>query len=209
MLDYEKKAANSGFSLIIGVDESGRGPLAGPVVASAVCLKTRKFRNKIKDSKSISARQRQTVFDEILGKAYVGVGIISESVIDKDNILQATFFAMNNAVADLIVQLPEAVRGQKDFEQRVCLLIDGHLFRTRLPYAYQTIIRGDTRVLSIACASIVAKVTRDRILKIYDKIFPEYGFREHKGYATLKHRQALERFGLSIIHRKTFQFLSA
>lgn len=206
MPDYEKVAKNRGFSLIIGVDESGRGPLAGPVVASAVCLKKRKFRNTIRDSKSISARQRQAAFDEIWEKAYVGIGIISESVIDQDNILKATFFAMNNAVTELITKLPEAIRSQRDFAQTVCLLIDGNIFRSNTPYAYQTVIRGDTLVLSIACASIVAKVTRDRILSMYDKIFPEYGFRDHKGYATLQHRQAIQRFGPSIIHRRTFHF---
>lgn len=203
--DYEKKIKAAGFNLVIGVDEAGRGPLAGPVVASAVALKTDQFQSKIRDSKTISARQREKAFYEIYEKAYVGVGIISEQVIDRSNILQATFLAMANAVEDVIAQCSVKKDGGHDFFRKVCLLIDGNRFRTDLPYAYRTVVKGDNRVLSIACASIVAKVTRDRILAVYDSIYPQYGFKRHKGYPTLQHKEAISVHGLSLIHRRSFK----
>ncbi len=197
--EYEQRLLSKGYDLVIGIDEAGRGPLAGPVVASAVALKRVDFSSKIADSKKISARQRENAFKEICENASVGIGIINETVIDENNILKATFFAMTNAVKQLISRLNNRYR-------KICLLVDGNKFETDLPYDYQTIVGGDTSVLSIACASIVAKLMRDRILVTYDKIFPEYGFRRHKGYPTAYHKQALRRFGPSIIHRKTFKY---
>ena len=205
MLYYENQAKRKGFRFIIGVDEAGRGPLAGPVVAGAVLLKRRKFQNKIADSKKITPQQRERAFHEIFQNAYVGIGLINETVIDSQNILKATHHAMNRAVQQLIAQL-SGIHTQDGLSSYVYLLIDGNSFKTELPYCYQTIIRGDNRSLSIACASIVAKVTRDRILNIYDRIFPQYGFRQHKGYPTRAHREAIFRNGLSPIHRKTFRF---
>ena len=206
MLDVESKLKRKGFRFIFGLDEAGRGPLAGPVVASAVFLKKNKFRSKIDDSKKLNPLQREEAFHEILEKAHIGVGIVSETVIDEHNILQATFHAMTNAVLQLTRRLPHSNVNHKDFALKVCLLIDGPYFKSDLPYAYQTIIRGDGAVLSIACASIVAKVIRDRILIAYDKIFPQYGFKDHKGYPTPRHKEAIRRHGLSIIHRKTFNY---
>ncbi len=205
MFRFENQAHRKGFRLIIGIDEAGRGPLAGPVVASAVCLKRRKFRSKICDSKKINSRQREKAFHEILQNAYVGVGIMSESVIDAENILKATFHAMTQAVHRLIARLPLDEIKSQDLNRDVCLLVDGNSFKTDLPYAYQTIVGGDDLSASIACASIVAKVTRDRILNIYDRVFPQYGFKQHKGYPTKIHRAAIQTHGLSIIHRKTFR----
>ena len=203
--DYEHEIRAEGFNLIIGVDEAGRGPLAGPVVASAVALTSDEFQSKIRDSKTLSARQREEAFYEIYEKAYVGVGIVSESVIDRGNILEATFLAMTNAVENAIAQFAAVEDGGNAFQQNVCLLIDGNLFRSDLPYAYRTIVQGDNIVLSIACASIIAKVTRDRILNVYDAIYPQYGFKRHKGYPTPQHKEAISTHGLSLIHRRSYK----
>lgn len=193
-----------GFDLLIGVDEAGRGPLAGPVVASAVAVKDYDFQSKIGDSKKLSPRQREQAFVEIFEKAYVGVGIINSAVIDEANILEATYMAMTNAVYQLIASLPDSINQQDYLRSKMCLLIDGNRFKSDLDYPFKTIIKGDSKAFSIACASIVAKVSRDRILKTYDQIFPEYGFSQHKGYPTAKHKAAIREHGPSIIHRKTF-----
>ena len=205
MLEYENLAKKKGFRIIIGVDEAGRGPLAGPVVASAVFLKEKKFRNKIRDSKKISPLLREKAFHEILEKAYVGIGIISEVGVDSLNILKATHAAMATAVRHLISRLPKETARKKNFKKKTCILVDGNSFKTDLPYVFRTIVGGDDLSLSIACASIVAKVTRDHLLNAYDKIFPQYGFRKHKGYPTKSHRKAIEEHGLSPIHRRTFR----
>lgn len=207
MFSYFDTIQNNKFEIVIGIDEAGRGPLAGPVVASAVLLKNKSFESVVRDSKKISEKQRDLAFCEICEKSYLGIGIINETVIDQVNILEATFLAMNRAVAQLINALPEEVKGQKKFSEKVCLLVDGNRFKTYLPYAYRTIVAGDASILSISCASIIAKVTRDRILAIYDKIFPEYGFQKHKGYPTKKHKEAIQKYGLSLIHRKSFKFI--
>ena len=205
MLCFEQQAKDRGHLLVLGIDEAGRGPLAGPVVAAAVCLREVTFENRIADSKELSPRQRTLAFPEIFEKAFVGVGIMSEAVIDEHNILQATFFAMRNAVVHLLGRLPselkEGIRRGRD----VCLLVDGNRFISDLPYAYQTITNGDNRSLSIACASIVAKVSRDRMLTVYDRLYPQYGFLKHKGYPTQQHKQAIREHGLSPIHRRTFR----
>jgi ribonuclease HII len=205
MLHYETQARNKGLRFILGVDEVGRGPLAGPVVAAAVCLRHFDFKNPIDDSKKISAKARETAFYEIYEKAYVGIGIMSEKTIDIVNILNASHLAMEMAIKELIHQIPQEVALHETFPHQVVLLIDGNIFRTKLPYQYQTIIGGDGKSLSIACASIIAKVYRDRILGVYDKIFPQYGFAKHKGYPTKDHRLAIKKHGTSIIHRKSFQ----
>jgi ribonuclease HII len=205
MLHYETQARNKGLRFILGVDEAGRGPLAGPVVAAAVCLKHFDFKNPINDSKKMSAKAREAAFHEILEKAYVGIGTISEKTIDIVNILNASHLAMEIAIKELIHRMPQEIVLHKTFSHQVVLLIDGNIFRTKLPYQYQTIVGGDGKSLSIACASIIAKVYRDRILCVYNKIFPQYGFAKHKGYPTKGHRLAIQKHGTSIIHRKTFQ----
>ena len=202
--DYENSLKAKGFNLVIGVDEAGRGPLAGPVVAAAVALISEQFESPIRDSKMLTPKQREEAFYEIYDNAYVGVGIISETVIDRGNILDATFLAMTNAVENLIAQYTAKTNRDDHFYQDICLLVDGNLFRSELPYSYRTIVRGDQSVLSIACASIIAKVTRDRILQVYDRIFPEYGFGKNKGYPTPENKKAIESHGLSVIHRKSF-----
>jgi ribonuclease HII len=205
MLKFEKEAKKAGFARIIGVDEAGRGPLAGPVVAAAVLLRSHRFYNRVDDSKKMTELQRKRAFLEISERAYVGIGVMSESVIDSVNILQATFLAMANAVRQLVEVLPADEKSQADFTASTILLIDGPYFKTDLPYKFQPIIDGDAKSLSIACASIVAKVYRDRILETYDRIYPQYGFKDHKGYATELHRRAIQANGLSPIHRRTFQ----
>ena len=206
MLRFENKAKKEGYQFILGVDEAGRGPLAGPVVASAVALKTFQFYNKIDDSKKLSAPKREKAFLEIYNNAYVGIGIVNERIIDSVNILEATYFAMSQAIQQLILNIPSNIYKRKiQKNTNILILVDGNKFKTDLPYSYQTVIKGDMLSLSIACASIIAKVTRDRILRIYDQVYPEYGFSHHKGYPTKAHKNAIKNYGLSFIHRKSFK----
>lgn len=203
MLALELKAKSDGFDYIIGIDEAGRGPLAGPVSAAAVALKSYDFSTPIKDSKKLSPKRRELAFTEIYEKAYVGTGLISEAVIDDVNILQATYIAMNQAVNDCIDRIKTDT--QKDISDKdVLLLIDGNTFQSEYQYSYQTVVKGDSQVFSIAAASIIAKVARDRVLNMYDKIYPEYGFAKHKGYGTKTHREAIKKYGLSPAHRQSF-----
>ncbi|MDE2009942.1 MAG: ribonuclease HII, partial [Candidatus Omnitrophica bacterium] len=164
MLYHETQARNKGLRFVLGLDEAGRGPLAGPVVAAAVCLKTFHLKNLINDSKQMTPGAREAAFHEIFEKAYVGIGIISEAAIDMVNILNASHMAMDMAVNHLVAGMPPEISGQADFEGRVMLLVDGNIFRTQSTYAYKTIIDGDCKSLSIACASVIAKVYRDHIL---------------------------------------------
>jgi len=197
VLYYERKFRRQGYDLIIGVDEVGRGCLAGPVVAAAVLLKNKNFKNRIDDSKKLSPAQRERAFPEIIRKSLFGVGIVSEKVIDRLNILVATRIAMEKAIASLVNGLkPKAGK-------RIRVLVDGNVdLRTRLPFT--NIIGGDGKSKSIACASILAKVTRDRMMVSYHRIYPQYGFSQHKGYPTKAHRLAVGKFGLSRIHRLSF-----
>lgn len=200
MLYYERKLKNNGYDIIIGVDEVGRGPLAGPVVAAAVVLKTTRFKNRIDDSKKLTPRAREAAFPELINKAIFGIGIVSEKVIDAVNIESATSFAMEQAVDKLLKKL-----GPFD-GRRAHILVDGNVkLSSKLPYT--NIIKGDSKSKSIASASILAKVIRDRIMVLYDKVYPQYGFYEHKGYPTLRHRLALRKFGPSFIHRASFTYV--
>ncbi|MBL7132048.1 MAG: ribonuclease HII [Candidatus Omnitrophica bacterium] len=198
MLYFEKSARNKGFSFIVGVDEAGRGPLAGPVVAAAVKLKKTKFNNYIDDSKKLSPLERERAFIEIFQKAEVGIGIMNETVIDAVNILNATKLAMEKAVANLFY-----LSRKKINKNKIIVLLDGRL-SLNLPFKIKNIIRGDSKSLSIASASIVAKVTRDRIMFIYDKIYPKYYFGDHKGYGTKVHFKAIKKYGSCSIHRMSF-----
>lgn len=204
---YERKFKKKGYNLIIGVDEVGRGPLAGPVVAAAVALRTIRFRNRIDDSKKLTPPARERAFFELLDKSVFGIGIVNEKIIDKLNIENATRIAMRQAVDALLDKLKPLKK------KRIHILIDGNIrpdFKLSFtPHlcrgaGFTNIIRGDAKSKSIASASILAKVTRDRIMSLYDKIYPQYGFLRHKGYATRQHRFALRKFGASQIHRMTF-----
>jgi ribonuclease HII len=197
VLYYERKLKKRGYNLIIGVDEAGRGPLAGPVVAAAVALKTTSFKNRIDDSKKLTSDQREKAFLEIVQKSVLGIGVINQKIIDHLNILVATRQAMKAAILSLVNKLKRVPQG------RIHIIVDGNV-ALDIDLPFTNIIRGDSKSKTIACASIVAKVIRDRIMSLYDKMYPQYGFLQHKGYPTKKHRLLVKRFGPSTIHRKTF-----
>jgi len=187
------------------VDEAGRGPLAGPVVAAAVVLKDERFKNRIDDSKKLTPSERERAFQEITKNALYGTGIISEKIIDKINIVNSTRFAMQRAVRELLIRLEKDPCFSRYYNNnKIYVIIDGKL-GVDIGLPFKEIIGGDRKSLTIAAASIVAKVIRDRIMLIYDKIFPDYGFLDHKGYATVQHIRKLKKIGPSPIHRMSFQ----
>ncbi len=202
MSTYERELWGKGLSLVAGVDEAGRGPLAGPVVAAAVILCKDTFLCGLDDSKKLSSRKRAEIFPEIWRKAgAVGVGMVSEVIIDRINILQATYLAMRRAVADLSALPPaQAEMGVSPD----CLLVDGMTI-PKLDILQLAIVKGDSLSISIAAASIIAKVTRDRIMVEQDKCFPQYGFAGHKGYGTKEHLRALDKYGVCPLHRRSFR----
>jgi len=191
MLWFERRLRAAGVEYIAGIDEAGRGPLAGPVVAAAVVLPPDCDLPGVTDSKKLSARRREQLFVPIRRQALaVGVGIVNAAQIDRLNILQATLVAMTQALERLKVTPGH-------------LLVDG-ITPVPVSIAQQTIKQGDSRSLSIASASIIAKVVRDRMMLVYDKRYPQYGFAAHKGYGTAAHRQAIAACGPCELHRKTF-----
>ena len=192
-MDYfEKMYYRRGYHRIAGVDEVGRGPLAGPVVAAAVILPKDGIGERLFDSKKISSKKREHLYQTILSEAQgVGIGIIGQEEIDRINILQATLKAMALAIQNLPI-LPDFI------------LIDGSQGIT-LPVPQKTIRKGDQLCNSIAAASIVAKVTRDRMMLECHQQYPQYNFARHKGYGTEEHRKAIEKFGICELHRKTFR----
>ena len=191
MLLHERKLREQGFTAIAGIDEVGRGPLAGPVVAAAVVFPTEFFLPEVDDSKKLSAVKREFLFDRITeGAQSVGVGIVDNAVIDEVNILNATFLAMHRAVEQLSVR-PDH------------LLVDGNRFAPNgVPFT--TLVDGDALSFTVAAASIIAKVTRDRLMRNFELEFPGYGFGQHKGYGTRYHIEAIARLGLCPIHRRSF-----
>lgn len=189
---FEKEARKEGYSKIAGIDEAGRGPLAGPVVAAAIILPEQFHLPNLDDSKRLTPQRREQLFDSIYDQAVsIGLGIVDPAEIDRMNILQAALSSMCMAVDNL--------RPAPDF-----LLIDG-TFQIKSPVPQRVIKYGDRRSPSIAAASIIAKVTRDRLMSFYDKEFPEYCFGKNKGYGTREHRAAIRNFGCCWIHRKTFR----
>lgn len=190
LFTFDESFRKEGFKVIAGIDEAGRGCLAGPVVAACVSFKDEVFIKGIRDSKELSAAQRESLFEEILKNAFVGIGIVDVDVIDRINILEASRLAMIKAFENLGIQVD-------------LLLIDAvELPEIGIPQ--KNIIKGDKKSASIASASIVAKVTRDRIMHEYHRLYSNYGFNKHKGYATKEHLSALRKFGPSPIHRKSF-----
>ena len=192
MLEYETTARRKGYNLIAGVDEAGRGPLAGPVVAAAVLFAPGWQREGLDDSKKLSFQARQRLFPIIKDQALgYGVGIVDVKTIDEINILQAALLAMKNAV----LALPEKPN---------LLLIDGN---KRIDHKTEqwTIVKGDSLSQSVAAASVLAKVTRDKIMTEYHEQFPQYAFGQHKGYGTRLHRDLIKKHGPSPIHRRTFK----
>lgn len=190
----ELDALRKGARLVCGIDEAGRGPWAGPVVAVAVVLDPGDIPAGLDDSKKLTEAQREALMEPILRTARVGIGIAEAEQIDRDNILQATLWAMARAL--------DAIGGAD------LALIDGNR-APLLPCPAKTIVKGDSRSLSIAAASIVAKVTRDRIMARHDATYPLYGFARHKGYGTALHRQALLRHGPTPLHRRSFAPIKA
>lgn len=191
---FELEAAASGHRLVCGIDEAGRGPWAGPVVAAAVILDPDTTPPGLNDSKKLTEAQREALFVPIIRTARVGIGIADPERIDRDNILQATFWAMTQALAQL---------GEVSLA-----LIDGNR-APQLPCPVRTIVDGDQKSLSVAAASIVAKVTRDRIMIAHHGDYPAYGFAQHKGYGTAYHQRALARHGPTPLHRKSFAPVAA
>jgi len=181
----------------VGVDEAGRGPLAGPVVAAAVQLKDNKyyqFFDDINDSKKLSEKKRELLFDKIITFCHVGIGIATVEEIEKNNILNATFIAMNRALDDIS-------------ENNIIydkVLVDGNRLIKEFSGKQEPLVKGDSKSLSIAAASIIAKVSRDNIMKEFSKLYPEYFFEKHKGYGTKLHRTILLEKGPLPIHRKSF-----
>jgi len=178
------------YGEIIGVDEAGRGPLAGPVVASAVIVKNADKLEGINDSKKLSEKKREAFFDIIMENCEVGVGIIDEKRIDEINILNATFEAMVIALNEL--------------NSDRLVLVDGNQKIKGYEGNQKTIVKGDAKSLAIASASVIAKVTRDRMMREYAKKYPEYSFEKHKGYGTKLHREKLLEIGPCEIHRESF-----
>lgn len=190
MKEFENELYENGIKYIAGIDEVGRGPLVGPVVTAAVILPREFYDERINDSKKLTEKKRELLYDVIMENAVsVGIGISSEDVIDEINILEATKKAMIEAVNNLSVK-PEH------------LLIDAVKLNIDIPQT--SIIKGDAKSESIAAASIAAKVTRDRMMVELDKMHPEYDFKHNKGYGTKKHIEAIEKYGILKEHRKTF-----
>ena len=181
-----------GFKYICGIDEAGRGPLAGPVVVTSVIMPQDSMIEGINDSKKISEKKREMLYDLILEEAIsYGIGIIDQNRIDEINILNATKEGLTNSLKELKIK-PDII------------LVDALERIDTLGIPYDSIIKGDAKSYSIAAASIIAKVTRDRIMKQWDEIYPEYGFEKHKGYGTAAHISVIKEKGLCPIHRKTF-----
>ena len=191
MLRYEKELYQAGYQTIAGIDEVGRGPLAGPVVAAAVILPPGCKIKGLNDSKKIPKKKHQEIYQAVLDKALaVGIGLMNSEIIDQVNIYEATKLAMKEALSKLSLK--------PDY-----LLIDAMKLDIDIPQ--ESIIKGDANSLSIAAASIVAKVTRDKLMADYDKEYPGYDFAQNAGYGTKSHLQGLERHGVTPIHRKTFE----
>lgn len=188
---FDQSLKNKGFRIIAGIDEAGRGPLAGPVVAAAVILPEDKRFDGLRDSKIIPEKEREAIFWELICDCPdIGIGVVGHEVIDRINIRNATIMAMEMAVNDLS-RRPDL------------LLIDA--MKIAVDIEQLSLIKGESKSASIAAASIVAKVTRDKLMNHYDNLYPEYGFRRHKGYATKEHIEKIIAYGPCKIHRRSFE----
>ena len=190
--EIENEIYNSKIETICGIDEAGRGPLAGPVVVAAVIMPKDSMIEVVNDSKKVSQKKREILYEQIINEAIAyGVGIIDQKEIDKINILNATKKGLTTAIKELKVK-----------PQRI--LVDALTGIDTCGIPYTSIIKGDAKSYSIAAASIIAKVTRDRIMREWDEIYPEYGFEKHKGYGTKMHIDAIKEYGLCPLHRLSF-----
>ncbi|MCK5211770.1 ribonuclease HII [Candidatus Parcubacteria bacterium] len=195
-IEYELSLLDSGYACLGAIDEAGRGPLAGPVVAACVVIdsdfKLAKELAEVKDSKKLSEKKREALFDIISSEfSGVGIGICDHKTVDRINILQASFLAMKKAIGALRKK-PEMI------------ILDGKFSIPNLSIKQEPIIKGDARIFSIAAASIIAKVTRDRLMRKYHTQHPLYGFDQHKGYGTKQHMESLRKHGPCVIHRRSF-----
>lgn len=189
---YECELRSKGYKYICGIDEAGRGPLAGPVVVASVIMPENSMIEGVNDSKKVSEKKREKLYDLILSEAIsYGVGIIGQDEIDEINILNATKKGLTISLQEL-TQKPDLI------------IVDALNNIDTLGTKYESIIKGDAKCYSIAAASIIAKVTRDRIMREWDSVYPQYGFAQHKGYGTAKHIAAIKEYGLCPIHRRSF-----
>jgi len=201
MIQEEKRLWKKGYKYVAGIDEAGRGPLAGPVVSGAVLILEKDFKEikkieSVKDSKKLTEKKRGEVYLNLINnhKLKWGIGIVSEKVIDRINILEATKLSMIKAVKDL---------ERKNKIKIDYIILDGKM-KIDLNINQESIIKGDDKVFSISAASIIAKVTRDKIMIKYDKKYPKYNFKKHKGYGTKEHLKNIKKTGICEIHRKSF-----
>lgn len=211
VFEFERSRRRDGATCIVGIDEAGRGPLAGPVVAAVAAFRKQDFApidtetekewKLVRDSKKLSEKQREKALAFVRDRFVVGVGIVSAETIDRMNILEATFLAMKEALSDFRRKAEETGLATDD----LLLLVDGNQMIPNLSVRQETVVGGDASVRSIAAASIVAKVTRDRMMLEYDALYPAYGFAKHKGYGTKEHMDALRRLGACPIHRMSFK----
>lgn len=211
-LAQEKKICRGGFDLVIGIDEAGRGPLAGPVCAAATAIRAPICRRDflplleiVRDSKKMTAAARQIAYHQIIQnpKIFWSATMVGPKTIDKINILRASKRAMEKAARGLTKKI-----GAKITADKIICLIDGN-FSIKIPYSQESIISGDGKVFCIAAASIIAKVRRDRLMEKMDKLYPAYGFVRHKGYGTKQHLTAIKKHGACPIHRRSFYPIDA
>jgi ribonuclease HII len=201
MIQEEKRLWRKGYKYVAGIDEAGRGPLAGPVVSGAVLILEKNFKKakkieSVKDSKKLNERKREEVYSNLINNPNIkwGIGIVSEKIIDKINILEATKLSMIKAIKDL---------EKKNKIKIDYVILDGKM-KINLNIDQESIVKGDDKVFSISAGSIIAKVTRDRIMVKCDKKYPEYNFKKHKGYGTKEHFKNIKKNGICEIHRKSF-----
>lgn len=206
--EIEKELLAINNEMLVGVDEVGRGPLCGPVIAAAAVSKASDFSqidfslkewSLVRDSKTLSEKQRERAFDFIKEHFIVGVGLCNHETIDRINILEASFLAMKKAVQNLLKEIPDELR-----KQEFCILVDGNKQIPNFSMKQKAIVGGDGSVSLIAAASIIAKVTRDRLMQEIHEKYPQYGFDKHKGYGTKLHLDMLKLYGPCEIHRKSF-----
>ena len=198
----ENDLYSQGITSIAGIDEAGRGPLAGPVVVACVVMPKDSMIEGVNDSKKVAEKKRERLYEEIINEAVAyGVGIISQEEIDRINILNATKEGLTTAIKKMERDLREK---QREFEKPEIILVDALTKIDTDHIPYRSIIKGDAKSYSIAAASIIAKVTRDRIMRQWAEVYPMYGFEKHKGYGTAAHIAAIREYGLCPLHRRSF-----
>lgn len=196
----EKEIYDAGIQYICGIDEAGRGPLAGPVVVACAIMNADSMIEGVNDSKKVSEKKRELLFDVIKEEAIgYGVGIVDQNRIDEINILNATKEALTVAIRETIEMMEQKSLGKPEI-----ILVDALNKIDTCGIPYRSVIKGDAKCYNIAAASIIAKVTRDRIMKQWDEVYPQYGFAKHKGYGTAVHTQAIREYGPCVLHRSSF-----